>query len=344
LKRIQSIDVFRLVAIAAVIAIHTSPFELDDLGHNKTYQYLYITISQLTRFAVPFFFVISGYLWGTKARNESNLIPYSLKMARRIVVIYLVWSCIYLLPYQNIAAAFDYGLLGPLKVAYWKLGSQMQHPLTLFMQGTRTHLWFLIGLLFSLAISATFIHRKWITGLIVLSIILYIIGVLGRAYVDTPIGIDIDFNTRNGPFFGTLFFATGYFMSGHTTNPRWLLYGSLLFIFGLLIHSSEILFLWKVFDTSPIQDYVIGTYFMGTGVAMAALSNHPVLQSNLLGRVGQMTLGLYAIHYIYVDLFVLFDKNVNTPLWEVGYVILVLLLSVISVIILSKNTLTRKIV
>ena len=200
MNRIQSIDVFRLVAIAAVIAIHTSPFELEYPDENKTYQVLFITISQLTRFAVPFFFIISGYLWGTKVRNESNLIPYSLKVARRIVVIYLVWCFIYLFPYNNIASSFEFGLLGPLKVAYWKLGSLIQHPFTLFMGGTKVHLWFLVALLFSLVISAIFIHRKWIRGLIVLSSLLYIIGVLGRAYVNTPIGIDIGFNTRNGPF------------------------------------------------------------------------------------------------------------------------------------------------
>ncbi|MBW2646221.1 MAG: acyltransferase [Deltaproteobacteria bacterium] len=345
MNRIQSVDIFRLLGIVAVIAIHTSPFMLDSPSENELYKYLSVIINQLARFAVPFFFVISGYFWGAKVRNGSSPISSALKMSSRILVLFLAWCIVYLIPYNSVFTAFyDHGVLGPIKVVYWNISELIQHPLTLIMQGTKVHLWFLIGLIFSIGISAIFIHKQWIKSLIFLSLLLYVIGVLAKAYTNTPIGITIEFNTRNGPFFGTLFFVSGYLMSGFTANAKWLNYGILVFLLGCIAHFSEIYVLWSMYGTSPKQDFVLGTYFMGVGVAMASLSNHPALQNKMLSKIGQMTLGIYAVHFIYVDLFRGIDENIYSPFWEMSYVMLVLVLSVLSSILLSKNKITRKLV
>ncbi len=39
MERIESVDYFRLIAIVAVIAIHTSPFHVDVDGENEAYMY-----------------------------------------------------------------------------------------------------------------------------------------------------------------------------------------------------------------------------------------------------------------------------------------------------------------
>ncbi len=72
MERIESVDVFRLIAIVAVIAIHTSPFHVDVDGENEAYMYADMIINQLSRFAVPFFYVTSGYFWGLKVRKSSD--------------------------------------------------------------------------------------------------------------------------------------------------------------------------------------------------------------------------------------------------------------------------------
>lgn len=343
MSRIESVDVFRLIAIIAVIIIHTSPFRADVVVEDGIYKYLDVIFNQLSRFAVPFFFVISGYFWGVKIRNGSDPISSSIYMAKRILIIFIAWCFIYLLP-LNIGSIYEYGALGPIKMAYWNISNLIQQPVTLLMQGTKVHLWFLVGMLCALFLCSIFIQKKQIRGLIVLSLVLYLFGVLAKAYVNTPIGISIDFNTRNGPFFSTLLFITGYLLSGKNIHEKWLLYGFMVFCIGSALHFAEIYTLWLIFETDPKQDFVIGTYFMGVGVAMAALSNHPALKIKTLSKIGQMTLGIYAVHFVFVDLLRPFDKASDSVLWELGYVVVVFFLSIITSLILSKSKTTKKIV
>ncbi len=340
-KRIQSVDVFRLVAIIMVIALHVQPFHLYSPVKNALlYKYLDRIIDNLARFAVPFFFVISGYFWGAKTRNGEDLIAYSLLMIRRISIVFFFWCIIYLIPYNQVG--LHNGISEILKLTTENINTLLHKPIILLMmQGSKGHLWFLVALMFSIGISALFIHNKAEKGLAVLSLTLYIFGVLAKAYANTPIGMSIDFNTRNGPFLGTVFFVAGYFMSGLKTSYKWLLYGLLVFILGCAVHFSEILILWKMFNVTDRQDYVFGTLFMGIGIAMIALSNHPMLQNKLVARFGQMTLGVYVIHFIFIELFSGFSGRYSSSLWGIGYVIVVLILSLLSTYLLSMHKFTK---
>ncbi|GGC97010.1 acyltransferase [Undibacterium terreum] len=340
MDRIKSVDVFRLFAIAAVIVIHTKPFQGDAWADQNAWQYLGIFLSQLARFAVPFFFVISGYFWGEKLKKDQPISPISIAMAKRVLLIFAVWSLVYALPY-NLGAIADYGLVGPIKYAYWTWMAVLNDPLSFFMQGTKVHLWFLIALVFSLVITACFVAKKKFKALMAVAILLYLLGLLSKAYADTPLGIHTDFDTRNGPFFGTIFFASGYFLSTYTPNSSWFLKGLLIFGAGFILHFSELYFLSNAYGVSVYQDYVAGTYFMGMGMAIAALSNAEFLQFDTLSKYGKFTLGLYAVHIIFVDVLRPIGRWTNFWLWEFVYVALVFLLSAVCVLALSRIKATR---
>jgi surface polysaccharide O-acyltransferase-like enzyme len=171
---------------------------------------------------------------------------------------------------------------------------------------------------------------------------LYIIGLFSKAYANSPIGINIDFNTRNGPFFSTIFFASGYYLSKYNTNPRWLFFGLPLFFVGCLLHFSELYGLWKVYSTMPVQDYVFGTLFMGLGVSIMALSNHQLVRIGQFSNIGKLTLGIYLIHFVFVDLLRPMGKSAVNYIWEIAYPILVLCSSIISISLLSKYKNARK--
>ncbi len=343
MERIQSVDVFRLVAIVAVIIIHTTPFYLDMSDGGKSYGITFVVIDQFSRFAVPFFFAISGYFWGAKTRENGIESASALMATKRVGIILLAWSFIYLLPY-NISSIVDYGILGPIKVVYWDVLNLAGHPLRTLMQGSKEHLWFLVGLLFAVNISAFLIKRKLLKTLISISVILYFVGVAAKAYIDTPIGIELNFNTRNGPFMSLLLFVSGYILSGIPNSSRWAIIGVFVFLVGSGIQFLELYVLSRYFETTMIQDYVFGTYFMGLGVALIALSNHRKFRISFLGKIGTMTLGIYAVHLIFVDLLRPVDARTDNIFWEIAYIFLVFGFSIISVIFLSRFKLTRQIV
>lgn len=130
--RIQSVDCFRVLAIFAVIAIHTTPFYYGKpAGHELD---LVIIINQSARFAVPFFLIISGYFWSEKIQRNPDIPDVSIKSAQRVGVIFVLWSSIYL----AIGAARSFvngGQAGLLNDVAYAISLLVNKPITSLLQG-----------------------------------------------------------------------------------------------------------------------------------------------------------------------------------------------------------------
>ncbi|MBV8502677.1 MAG: acyltransferase [Paucibacter sp.] len=342
-SKMRSVEVVRTVAIFAVIVIHTKPFEDTYISFGTAINVGYL-LNQLARFAVPFFFVMSGYFWGSKINSGSPIVDSTRKMSKRIITIFLAWSTIYLLP-ANLFDVSQYASLGPLRQFYWNIFDLFKHPVQALMEGSRFHLWFLVALINCLAISAAFValNMKW--ALICLSILFYGIGLLGKAYADTPMGFHSEFNFRNGPFFGLIFFVTGYVLSGSRRRQSWLILGLSSMAFGTLMHFAEIFMLRALWGTTILQDFVFGTYFMGVGAALVALSNPKLVKLNAIANIGPLVLGIYAIHLVFVDLLHPFGQALKgAAWWGFCYPVGVFVMSLAATFALSRIRLTRKFV
>lgn len=309
------------------------------------YRQLEILLNQSSRFAVPFFFVVSGYFFGIKERrnNLKTILP-TISTVKRLLLIFVAWSLIYLLPY-DIGSIYEYGISGPFKVAYWNLINLSSDPIRLIFHGTKAHLWFLAGLIWAVLFTGTFRYLQLYRSIYIIAAILYILGLLGQSYSDSPLGIHFNFDIRNHVFFSTIFFVTGYWLSSYQPKFSWFSLGVITFVFGAAIHFTEIYALWKLYGTDPyMHSYTIGTYCMGVGITLAALSNHRILNIDILAKTGKYVLGIYVIHYIFVDIVSPVSPIISSPLWEIGKVVLILLLSIGTAMLLSKNRYTRKIV
>lgn len=215
------------------------------------------------------------------------------------------------------------------------------------MRGTKVHLWFLTSLLFCSYIAAIFVNARKTKLLTILSLSLYVFALQAKAYINTPLGIDIgviEFNTRNGPFFGLLPFVTGYLISSRQIRDTWAYWGLTLIALGLLMHFSEIYYLWKHYNVDPYQDFVAGTYFMGTGITLITLSNPNPLRIRAISNIGKYTLGIYASHIIFENLLSQILTSTHSLLWELGYPIIVFLLSLALTIALAKSRITKRFV
>jgi surface polysaccharide O-acyltransferase-like enzyme len=338
--RIQSVDVIRVIAICAVIVIHTTPFNSKTVPLGTVFDLALVT-NQLARFAVPCFFVLAGFFWATKFEDGESAWKPTRKMLCRVSMLFLVWSALYLLP-TDLFGAIRGGPLGTLKVICWNIEKALEDPLATLLEGTKVHLWFLAALVSCLVISAAMLSRNMKRGLIALSLILFVTALLGKPYADTPIGFHVAFNFRDGPFFGLLFFVAGYLLERKGPRKSWLIYGLLLAALGSCLHLAELAALSHFWGTSMLQDYVAGTCLSGIGVAMIALSGSRFVSQPALSRLGPFVPGLYVIHFAFVELLFPLDVRFSgTLMWSCLYPVLVFVFSALAVWALSQNRITK---
>jgi surface polysaccharide O-acyltransferase-like enzyme len=342
-SRLQTVDSIRVIAIIGVIAIHTRPFHHPSAAFGEQLD-LAVVVNQAMRFAVPFFFLISGYFWAKKCEQTQRIIEPTLRMAWRILLIFAVWSFIYLLETGLLGFVRD-PAIDPFTRCYHHARDMLRSPLHVLTHGTKAHLWFLSGLLSCLGLVAFMVHFKLERLLVVTIIALYLIALAGKPYADTPLGFHASFNLRNGPFFSTIFFATGYFLQRYRPAPNWVPIGAMLVVAGVALHFAELWALHAYWGTNMNHDFLVGTYLVGTGVGVIALSNPHWLHLRHAAVIGPLILGVYASHYIFVDFLQPIGARFSYGwIWSILLVVLVFVLSSLLARGLAQFSITRKIV
>lgn len=159
-KRNSAIDIFRYICAAMVVAIHTEPFY--DINVHIGY-FLQI----ITRIAVPFFFITSGYYYIRKSDSGTRILkPFLL----RILKTYALWSCLYFM-----VDFFRWG--------YMNIKGFLAHCVySFFLTGSHYHFWFFPALTYSACFVALFYKLKLQKALLPVSFLLYTIGCLGCSY------------------------------------------------------------------------------------------------------------------------------------------------------------------
>lgn len=94
-ERHHAVDALRVLAILAVVAIHTSTRTIEAVNGNIDALPFSFLVNQISRFAVPLFFLISGYVLELSYPNHQNYFVYLKKRFNRIFLPYLVWSALY---------------------------------------------------------------------------------------------------------------------------------------------------------------------------------------------------------------------------------------------------------
>lgn len=101
---LYSIDALRVIAILAVIVIHVSTKSMASTGLDITIQPFSLFLNQAARFAVPLFFLISGFVLELNNKKGLSFIEFFKKRASRIVIPFIFWSVVYALYANNFNA------------------------------------------------------------------------------------------------------------------------------------------------------------------------------------------------------------------------------------------------
>lgn len=345
-RRNLAVDTLRLIGVFAVVCLHTRPFDAVRMaGYAPQWQMLNFGISSAARFAVPFFFCISGYFWGKKLRKGVDVGAVTGAMFRRVGAAFVFWLFFYLLlngliqgVLRHFFPGFSNGSTAIPRSAFW-------NPLALLHTHFTLHLWFLPSLLCVLLVGWFFIRFNLARYYLATTIVLYLVAVLARAYVATPIGIPIEIfgyplDTRDGPFWGAIYFATGYLLSARVPQRRWAWWGSALLVAGLCAHMVEVHLIGVLFHLPALpmnqQDFVFSSYAMGPGATLLALAQPAWLSSVTMARWGRLTLGIYCVHLFFVIVLSGAVARLHAPWAEVLYPVTVFFLSVLATVLLAR--------
>lgn len=333
--RILGIDVIRALAILSVIYLHTTPPNYA----GAPYDALWDVIAQFTRFAVPFFFIASGYLLSRKLtllpESASKVLPY----IRRISSLYLIWYAIYLLfPHDWMTPLLE----GNLKPFYWHLSHTLttltNDPLTFISKPTRVHLWFLPALIFGASMLALAIRYRASQFFLPLASGLYVVGLLAEDYSNTRYGLTISphWGIIIGFCYSPLFVGMGWKLA---TGPIPKLSTAVLcIVIGFTLQLAEASWIWHQYGQSMRSSaYLIGTIPFGLGFMLLGLTLPPFRGDRMLAIIGSMTLGIYLIHIWVKSLLHPLNKIFGGVVWELSFPILVFAVSLLLTTRLSRS-------
>ncbi|QSW99863.1 acyltransferase [Haloterrigena alkaliphila] len=295
--RIYSIDSMRIVAMAFVVAIHTDPFR--GLGaYGNTLNFL---IDSTARFAVPFFFVTSGYFFARKTETREP-IGYFADRAATIASIY-AFGLLLSTPVFLAGAIVRAG--GDTDIASIVLRELIEFtsPLTLVYYGNSVSeiLWFLPALLFSLGLICLFVAADRTAHLVPVALGFHVIGLLGASYT---MFVDVPFEVRDALFFGFFYTSLGYWLHAGDWRPnadRSPSYLGATVLFGALHVAERYVLGYALTGESVGQSVYAPSYSIATVLVtlslFAFLLSRPTLgRSTPLPSWGAYAVGIYVTH------------------------------------------------
>lgn len=284
--RLENLDFLKGLSIYFVIVLHSLP-----IINSENNFFIDEILVNLSRFAVPCFFIISGYLSGEKAMKDKC---YAIKIIKRILLLFAFWNLFYFVIPTNIDQISEFGYL---KIKYWDFYQLIQNPVKVILQGFYGHLWFLE----SLALAFLYLIFASKTGpkpAFFIAALVYVLSVLAGGYSHTEVGVSIPFTSRNGPFVSAFFVMLGWYFSVKKTRVS-SLHCILLTISGLSIQYLEYAALTSYYMRAVHYEFLFGTPIFATGIFLFFINLS--CQENLVSFLGKHSLGIYVLHILVID-------------------------------------------
>ncbi len=314
-----SIELARLVALLAVISLHANAFGLFGPDIHVAF-----AVDEMARFAVPLFFLISGYLW----RDGDIAAPVRplLKLFFRLALPFVFWAAFY-----SICDRFS--LFYP-RVFFGGIGSYLIAPVT---GGIGFHLWFLPALGTGTALVWAGLHYLGMTRTLIVMFVLFLIGVILGAYIDL-FGITLPVAAyRNGLFFAPVFLLLGHLMRQRTL-PGIGAFATLTLV-GIVMQFAEGLYVAGSFPHG--HDLSFGTLAFAVGVFGLVLRSG--IDIPALTPLARDVFGAYLVHLFIVKVIAAHVPARGTAV-ALASIFGTLILSLLISRLLKTNRFTRRLV
>lgn len=296
-ERNLTIDTLRLLAALEVIALHVDFRALPTL--------LPIALRLQARWAVPFFFIVSGYYFARRLADPDH--PDVRPSIYRMIWVFGLWTLIHipLVLYQHDAKEVFRRLLYP----------------TLVYVGTYFHLWFPSSLVLGFIFLLFCLHYKLEKLIPIFSVLILLHIYLAGSYDIFGIKFPFSFETaRHWVSVPLMYMGMWLFRRGPLSKPL----AFALLIGGLGLQALEAYLLLTRFGI-PAYDHeiLIGTLPFALGVASLGLSGLKFLERPTLSLWGrEYSLGVYLLHAIMAFVigeltgWIVFG-DIGLPVWQI---------------------------
>ena len=324
-KSTDWLDVIRWVATIAVITIHVVAPYLYQYGQIALFDWnIYNLIDSLSRFAVPFFVMLSGALL---LNRSISLVDFLKKRFLRILVPFLVWSVLY--------SIYHFIKSGYVEVNY------LIYFFTSIKDGASYHFWYiymLIGLYLAIPIL-----NKWIVNsdkqMILYFLLLWFVGLIFTFF---DIGLHKDFSlTIFTGYIGYL--ILGYFIAHQSKSINTYLL--------LTVFLAAVGFTFFATFKQPVANGMFnGKYYqyLSINVVLASASLFMLIKNNFqlsgfyidkIKSCNKYGFGVYLIHVLVLDALQLIHINgafINPVIGTIFTIVVCYLISLLLVVALSR--------
>lgn len=322
--RSAGIDQFRFFAFMGVFFIHF--VGIWNENHSANISYAFQALSFFGRFAVPFFFIASGFF--LKFGEPSGKLVG--RYASRLLLPFVVWGAVYWVEDVFLRAPYDFGQMA--QAAFYEKILQTG--------GAGYHLWYLTSLFVAVAILVFARRLLSLKQIACVAAGLFVVGLAFRSYAPVVWGAHppLTFDTRNGVFFGLLFVTLGAILKDVIQRVSFKA-GVVLLAVGCGMLCVEAAFL-RVHSGSWIlgHDFLFGTVPVGIGAFITA-ARWP-FKGDWFASLGRVSLGLYAAHLFFLKLYVGFFPA-NGLAGALAYLLLSFVSSVAVVVLIGQWRRTR---
>lgn len=301
MRRIWSIDTTRIVAIFFVVIIHTNPFNGVGVFGNT----IHFVLDSFARFAVPFFFMTSGYFYSSKMSQVSDD-SYLASYVRRLVSLYALGITV-LLPLKLVfvsGQAITHG--GSVLTAVWNELLHVFNPINLLYYGSglMAPLWFLPALIYSILLITALKRIGLEKYLLALAGGLHLIGLFGHGL---NVFVDVSFRASDALFVGFFYTVLGARFTEwrEYIDTDWGPVYLSVFLVASLLRMGEVYALGYVFGETGISSLSSGVYTVGytplTIVVAVSLFTYllsrPTLgKGTVFPKLGEYAVGVYILH------------------------------------------------
>ncbi len=306
--RNSAIDFIKGIAILTVIALHTN--YLGEISLAGTFIF-----NTFMRFAVPFFFVVTGYFLFNKLKKSQN--------KDKVLKTYIKRSLLLYVSSLTLCMLVDYFVIYPLWQVDFYIGNvtDIISGITAFAYyGVETfssfHLWFLVAMFWA-AVIISIVCRKNLNNIKAVLFVSFIIHIIGLFGLTQPLNlyINLPLNPRDGIFFALFYMALGAYFALYGLNTEKFVKNknlafTVILCFVLLFVERYILVLpnfnYETLDRLTYQsnwgEYFITLIPLIIFIFKYALVNGDKFKENFITKVGNKSIGVYVVHLIVLNL------------------------------------------